>query len=140
MNTKNIHEIYKCSVCGNVVEVLTVGGGELVCCGKPMDLLEEKTSADEQGVAEKHVPVIEELPANVCQGKDGVIIKIGATEHPMEENHYIEWIEVITKNGACRTYLKPNDNPEIEACKCAFEEKLTIRTYCNVHGLWKTEI
>jgi len=72
-------KIYKCSVCGNIVELLHEGGGELVCCGQPMELLEEKTQ--DEG-AEKHVPVIEELPANVCQGKDGVIVKVGSVPHP----------------------------------------------------------
>jgi len=119
-------QIYKCNVCGNIVEVLHGGVGELVCCGQPMELLKEKT--EEVGL-EKHVPVIEKA--------DTVIkVKIGSVPHPMEENHYIEWVEIIADGGVCRKFLKPGDKPEAE-----FEikaEKIEAREHCNIHGLWKS--
>jgi len=129
-------EIYRCAVCGNIVEVLHAGGGQLVCCGQPMQLQAAKNS--DQG-AEKHLPVIEELPANVCHGKDGVKIKIGAVEHPMTADHYIEWIEIDTIDGKSgKKFLKPGDKPESE-----FQTRMNItgaRAYCNVHGLWEMNV
>ena len=122
-----LKQVYKCNVCGNIVEVLHTGVGELVCCGQPMELLQEKT-ADEG--REKHVPVIESTAK-------GVRVKVGDIPHPMEEKHYIEWIEVITDGGgSCRKFLKPGDKPEAE-----FEiasKKVAAREYCSVHGLWKS--
>ncbi len=118
-------QVYRCSICGNIVEVLYPGKGQLVCCGQPMQLLEEKT--EEEG-KEKHVPVIEKT-------EKGIKVKVGSVPHPMEENHYIEWIEVIADGKAYRKFLKPGDAPEAE-----FEiqpETLTVREYCSVHGLWK---
>jgi len=101
-------QIYKCSVCGNVVEILHVGTGELVCCDQPMTLMQAKTN--EEG-SEKHLPVIEVLPPNMCRDKDGFKIKVGSVEHPMEENHYIEWIEIITDDGKTgKKFLKPGEN------------------------------
>lgn len=126
MNVKNKHEVYKCSICGNIVEVLHVGNGELVCCGKPMDLQEEKTQDPVLG--EKHVPVIEVT-------ENGVKIKIGEVPHPMTEEHYIEWIEVISGNIVYRQDLKPGDNPSAEFL--ISREELIVRAYCNLHGLWK---
>jgi superoxide reductase len=127
------NQIYKCNICGNVVEVLTVGGGQLVCCGQPMELLEEKTGDEGK---EKHVPVVEILPANVCQGKDGFKIKVGEIPHPMEDGHFIEWIEIKTKDGKVgKKFLKPGDRPEADFYTRM--EILEIRAYCNVHGLWK---
>ncbi len=118
-------QIYKCSICGNIVEVLHTGVGELVCCGQPMDLVQVKTQDQGQ---EKHLPVIEIV-------EDGIKIKIGEVEHPMEENHYIEWIEVNTADGKSgKKFLKPGDKPE-----AIFQTKIVIesvRAYCNVHGLW----
>ena len=129
-------EIYKCAVCGNIVEVLHAGGGELVCCGQPMGLQVAKTM--DQGT-EKHLPVIVELPANVCHGKDGVKIKIGAVEHPMTPEHYIEWIEIDTVDGKSgKKFLKPGDKPESE-----FQTRMNIagaRAYCNIHGLWEMKM
>ena len=119
-------QIYKCNICGNIVEVLTVGGGELVCCGQPMELLKEKTEDVGQ---EKHVPVIEKI-------ETGWRIKVGAIPHPMEEKHYIEWIEIIADGRSFRKFLKPGNKPEAE-----FEikaEKIEAREYCNIHGLWKS--
>jgi len=129
-------QIYKCEVCGNIIEVLHTGAGELVCCGQPMKLQEEKK--EEEG-NEKHLPVIEILPANVCQGGDGAVVKIGATEHPMEDKHYIEWIEIITAdNKRGKKFLQPGDTPQVE-----FHTRAKIigaRAYCNVHGLWEMRI
>jgi len=117
-------QIYKCGICGNIVEVLHPGKGQLVCCGQPMELLKEKT---EDVGHEKHVPVIE---------REGNIIrvKVGSVSHPMEEKHYIEWIEVIAGNKIYRRFLKPGDNPE--AVFEIEEEKVEARMYCNLHGLW----
>jgi len=119
-------QVYKCNVCGNIVEVLHVGGGQLVCCGKLMELLQEKTQ--DVGL-EKHVPIIEKTA-------NGVKVKVGSISHPMEEKHYIEWIETIVDGRYCRKFLKPGDKPEAE-----FEvkaENITAREYCNIHGLWKS--
>ena len=120
-----LNEIYKCEICGNIVQMLHAGPGELVCCGQPMGLLEEKTA---EMALEKHVPVIE---------RDGDLIRIyvGSTLHPMEENHHIEWIELIADGRRQRKYLKPGDPPEaLFLCR---GEKLSAREYCNLHGLWK---
>lgn len=121
---KNKKEIYKCSVCGNIVEVLIVGGGELVCCGKPMELLEAKTQ--DQGL-EKHVPVIEKTT-------NGIKVKIGEIPHPMEQEHYIQFIEIIADGQVYRQELEPGQAPEAEFCIQA--EKIIAREYCNIHGLW----
>jgi len=130
------NQIYKCEICGNIVELLHSGAGKLVCCSMEMKLINEKTK--DEGL-EKHVPVVEELPANVCQGKDGVKIKIGEVEHPMEDNHYIEWIEIITDdNKRGKKFLKPGDRPEEKF----YTRKKIIgaRAYCNIHGLWTMTI
>lgn len=131
-----LKQIYKCSICGNIIEVLHTGIGELVCCGKPMELMVFKVK--EEGT-EKHLPVIEELPANMCRDKDGFKIKIGEVDHPMEENHYIEWIEIITSDGKSgKKFLKPGDKPESE-----FYTRVKVigaRAYCNIHGLWEVKI
>lgn len=119
-------QVYKCNVCGNIVEVLHAGAGQLVCCGQPMELLEEKTEDVGQ---EKHVPVMERT-------ETGVKVKVGSTPHPMEEKHHIEWIEIIADGRACRKFLKPGDEPEAE-----FETKagkIEAREYCNIHGLWRS--
>lgn len=118
-------EVYKCEVCGNIVEVVHEGAGALVCCGKPMVKLEENTT---DAAVEKHVPVIEKR-------EDGYFVKVGSVEHPMEETHYIEWIELIADGRAYRAFLKPGDKPE-----AFFEvqaEEITAREFCNLHGLWK---
>jgi len=120
-----LKQIYKCSVCGNIVEVIHASGGELVCCGKPMELLVEKTQ--DLGF-EKHVPVIERT-------EKGILVKVGSIPHPMEETHYIEWIEIIADGQSCRKFLKPGDKPE-----ALFEisaKEVVVREYCNIHGLWK---
>jgi superoxide reductase len=121
-----IKQIYKCEVCGNIVEVLHTGRKDLVCCGQPMVLLEEKTQ--DEGL-EKHVPIIEKTDR-------GVLVKIGSVPHPMEDKHYIEWIEIIADGRYCRKFLKPGDKPEAEFEVSA--EKITAREHCNIHGLWKS--
>ena len=118
-------EIYKCEVCGNIVEMLHEGKGELVCCGKPMKHFIENTV---DAAREKHVPVIETTP-------NGIKVKIGSVAHPMEEKHYIEWIEIIADGKAYRQFLKPGDAPE--ALFAITAATLTAREYCNLHGLWK---
>ena len=121
-------EIYKCDLCGNIVEVLHGGDGELVCCGQSMTLQDEK-KADTS--VEKHVPFIEKV-------ENGFSVRIGQnTAHPMEEKHFIEWIELIADGKAYRQFLKPGDAPE--ALFCVKAENVSAREYCNVHGLWKGE-
>jgi superoxide reductase len=121
--------IYKCSVCGNVVSVLEAHAGIVVCCGKPMELLKEKSAKDEG--REKHVPVIEKI-------KDGVKVKVGSISHPMEEKHFISLIQLIDKKGGVvmGKRLKPGDKPEAEFCCLVPAEVLRARIYCNIHGLW----
>lgn len=123
-----LRQIYKCNVCGNIVEVTHPGRGTLVCCGQPMTLLEERTVDVGR---EKHVPVIEKL-------EDKVLVRVGAVEHPMEEKHYIEWIELIVNDRMFRKYLRPGMRPEAEFTVRP-EGKLIAREYCNLHGLWKAE-
>ena len=120
-------QIYKCEICGNIVEVLHEGQGELVCCGQPMKLLVENTT---DASREKHVPVIEKTAT-------GVRVKVGSAPHPMEEKHYIEWIELHADEKVYRKFLKPLDKPEAEFCVTA--KKLSARDYCNIHGLWKSK-
>lgn len=120
-------EVYECEICGNIVEVLHTGKGQLVCCGQPMNLLQEKT--EDVGL-EKHVPVIEKT-------EFGVRVKVGSIPHPMEEMHYIEWIEIIVDGRVCRKFLKPSDKPEAEFQIEA--EKIEAREHCNIHELWKSK-
>jgi len=118
-------QIYKCKACGNIVEVLHGGDGELVCCGKPMELLEEKTA---DAKTEKHVPVIEKIDG-------GYKVKVGSVPHPMQEEHFIEWIELLADGKAYRQFLKPGDAPE--ATFAVKADSVSAREHCNVHGLWK---
>jgi len=121
-------EIYKCEVCGNIVEVLHEGVGELVCCGQPMKMFEEKTK--EEG-KEKHLPVVEKM-------ETGMKVKVGSIPHPMEDKHCIEWIQVVTKDGADRKFLKPGQAPEAQFPRT--QGVLAVREYCNIHGLWATKM
>lgn len=122
-------QVYKCEVCGNIVEVLHGGKGELVCCGQPMKLFVENTV---DAAKEKHVPVVEKVA-------EGIKVKVGSVPHPMDEKHYIEWIEVIDEEGkAYRQFLKPGEAPE--ALFCLPSGRYTVREYCNLHGLWKAEV
>lgn len=118
-------EIYKCEVCGNIVEVLHGGKGELVCCDKPMNLIKANTV---DAAKEKHVPVTEKI-------EGGVKVKVGNVAHPMEEKHYIEWIEIIADGKAYRQFLDPGQAPE--ALFSVEAGKISARAYCNIHGLWK---
>ena len=122
-----LREIYKCNICGNIVELVHAGVGSLVCCGEEMEQLKEKT---EDATTEKHVPYIEKT-------EKGVLVKVGQNQdHPMEEKHYIEWIQIIADGVSYRKFLKPGDKPEAE-----FEIKadtMQAREYCNVHGLWRS--
>ena len=119
-------EIYKCEVCGNIVEVLHQADGELVCCGQNMKLFKENTV---DAAKEKHVPVIEKTA-------EGLKVTVGSVPHPMEEKHYIEWVEIIDGDRSCRQFLKPGAAPE-----ATFDVNKTgviAREYCNLHGLWKS--
>jgi superoxide reductase len=118
-------QVYKCAACGNIVEVLHGGGGELVCCGKPMENLAAKTTDEGK---EKHVPVIEKIGG-------GIKVKVGSIAHPMEAEHYIEWIEVIADGKAYRQFLNPGDAPEAEFAVEAGQ--ITAREHCNKHGMWE---
>jgi len=118
-------EIYKCNACGNIVEILSAGDGQLECCNQAMEKLTAKTS--DQG-KEKHVPVIE-------QGDGTITVKVGSVTHPMEENHYIEWIEIIADGKTCRQFLKPGDQPQ--AVFNIDSASIIAREHCSVHGLWK---
>ena len=119
-------QIYKCNVCGNIVEFVHPAAGEVTCCGESMVLMDEKT-ADFK--TEKHVPILSESGS-------GVKIVVGSTAHPMTEEHYIEWIEVINGDYVNRKYLKPGDAPEAEFY-VPKQPGLIVRSYCNIHGLWK---
>ena len=118
-------EVYKCGVCGIIVEVLHGGGGELVCCGEPMNILVENTV---DAAREKYVPVMEKISG-------GTKVSVGSVPHPMEDKHYIEWIEIIADGKAYRQFLNPGDAPEttfnVEA------DQITAREYCNLHGHWQ---
>jgi len=118
-------EIYKCQKCGIIVEVLHEGAGQLVCCGQPMAKLTVNTV---DAAKEKHVPVIEKLP-------DGCKVKVGSVPHPMEEKHYIEWIELLADGIAYRKFLKPGDVPE--AVFNVKANNVSAREHCNIHGLWE---
>lgn len=122
-------EIYRCNICGNIVEVLHIGTGMLECCKNPMELLKEK----KDGVGpEKHVPVIEETD-------EGVKVKIGSIPHPMEENHCIELVEIIANDELYRKFLKPGDKPEVEFnVKVDDINQIDVREYCCIHGLWRS--
>jgi superoxide reductase len=121
-------QIWKCDICGNIVEILHGGMDALVCCDQPMNLKEEQ-NADSS--TEKHVPVIEKTD-------NGIKVTVGSTLHPMEEKHYIEWIEVVNGDYIQRKYLKPGDEPVAEFY-VPYSDKLVAREYCNVHGNWTTE-
>jgi superoxide reductase len=118
-------QVYKCEMCGNIVEVLSGGGPVTECCGQPMDLMVENTV---DAAREKHVPVVEKV-------EGGVKVKLGEVPHPMIKEHYIQWIELIADDYTHIKFLKPGDEPE--ACFSVAGETVTARAYCNLHGLWK---
>jgi superoxide reductase len=122
-----LRELYRCEICANVVEIAHEGATSLVCCGQPMGKLDAKTQDEGK---EKHVPVIEETEC--C-----VKVKVGSAEHPMEEKHYIKFIEVLTKNQVLRAELKPGQKPEADFC-VAKSDIIEVREFCTVHMLWKS--
>ena len=119
------NEVFKCDVCGHIIEVLHDGKGELVCCGQPMKLMTENTT---DASKEKHVPVVEKVAG-------GIKVKVGSVAHPMEEKHYIEWIQSIADAKSYRQFLAPGQAPE--AVFPVETTSITAREYCNLHGLWK---
>jgi superoxide reductase len=121
-------EVYKCEVCGNITKVVHNSGGLLVCCGKPMILQQEKTA--DQG-KEKHVPIVE-------KSEKGIMVRVGSIPHPMEEKHYLEWVEVRDGENVYIRGFKPGEKPETEFC-CA-DTNVKARAYCNVHGLWTNKV
>ena len=118
--------IYRCNVCGNIVEVLHSGAGDLVCCNQNMELLVEN-SVD--AATEKHVPVVEKT-------SDGYKVTVGSVAHPMTDEHYIEWISLCADGVTYRTFLKPGEAPE--AVFCIEADDVSAHCYCNLHGLWKS--
>lgn len=120
------NQVYKCGVCGNTVEVVAVGGGELHCCGQPMNLLAENST---DAAVEKHVPVVEKIDG-------GYKVSVGSVAHPMAEEHYIPWIELIADGVVYRAFLRPGAAPE--AVFHIDAGAVTARAYCNLHGLWKS--
>jgi superoxide reductase len=124
-----LNQVYKCEICGNIMEVVHEGAGQLVCCGQPMKLLEENKV---DAAIEKHVPVIEKT-------KKGIKVKVGSVPHPMLPEHYIEWIEIIADGKIYKKFLRPGDSPEAEFCiEAAVTSKIEARELCNLHGLWKS--
>ncbi len=128
MKGKNMAErlqVYKCELCGNIIEILHGGKGEIACCDKPMVLMSENTV---DAAKEKHVPVLEKISG-------GAKVKVGEVAHPMEEKHSIEWIEIIADGKVYRQFLSPGDTPE--ATFAVEAAQISARAYCNLHGLWK---
>ncbi len=121
-----LHQVYECQVCGNRVEVIRPGAGTLVCCNQPMNLYEENTVDASQ---EKHVPVI-------TKTENGYRVQVGSVIHPMIEEHYIEWIELVADGMVYRKYLKPGEEPVAEFITDA--EDVYAREFCNLHGLWRS--
>ena len=119
-------QVYKCEACGNIVEVIHEGPGQLVCCGQPMILFVENTV---DAAKEKHVPVVEKTDK-------GIKVTVGSVPHPMGEDHYIEWVELIADGKAYRQFLEPGGAPEATFDVTA--DQITVREYCNLHGLWKS--
>jgi len=120
-------EVYKCNVCGNIVEIMHGGPGALVCCDQPMALQDENTV---DAATEKHVPVIE-------IGADSITVKVGSVTHPMEESHYIQWIELIADGKSYTQFLQPGQAPQ--ATFPVIAKQVTAREYCNLHGHWKAD-
>jgi superoxide reductase len=118
-------QVYRCAICGNIVEVVHEGRGQLTCCKQPMKVMKENTV---DAAKEKHVPVIEKTDK-------GVKVKVGSVEHPMEDEHYIEWIELLYEGRVCRKFLGPDDAPEAEFAVQA--DEVSAREYCSLHGLWR---
>ncbi len=125
------YDVYKCEECGNVVMVLHFGGGDLVCCGQKMVKQEEQTA---DSSTEKHVPIIEKTDG-------GYTVTVGSTLHPMLENHWIQWIELVVDGERMMKELKPGDEPVAKfCCSCSDVKSVSAREYCNIHGLWRGEL
>lgn len=124
---EKVNEIYRCAICGNIVEILHSGVGEILCCNEPMGLLEAGTTDASQ---EKHVPVVEKVDG-------GYRVKVGSVAHPMEEKHYIEFIELLADGKVYRQALQPGQAPE--AFFAIDAAQVTVREYCNLHGLWEAK-
>ena len=118
--------VYKCMVCGNIVEIVHAAGGDLTCCGQPMKSMVENTV---DASKEKHIPVVERVA-------NGVKVTVGSVPHPMEEKHFIEWIEIVAGDSVHRRYLKPGAAPSA-VFEGVTDTQITVREYCNLHGLWK---
>ena len=118
-------QVYKCNVCGNMVEMVHAGAGKLVCCNQPMELQQAGTTDAAQ---EKHVPVVEKADG-------GIKVTVGSVAHPMEDEHSIEWIEAVVDGKAYRQFLDPGQAPE--AFFPVNGDQVTVREYCNLHGLWQ---
>lgn len=121
----NLTNVYKCDICGNIVEVLNAGAGALVCCGHNMTEQVENTT---DAAVEKHVPVVE-------LSEEGIVVSVGSAEHPMTDDHYITWVEVLSSDYSYRINLKPGDKPKV--CFPPLKGDIKVRAYCNLHGLWK---
>lgn len=121
-----LNEVYKCTICGNIVEVVHTGKGTLVCCGEPMNLLNENTTESQYN--EKHVPV-------VAKEGDSIVVTVGSVLHPMIDTHYIEWVEVLCGDNVYRKNLKPGEEPVARFENVPKAD--AVRAYCNLHGLWK---
>ena len=119
------NNILKCNLCGNIIEVIEAHSDNLVCCGQDMNILQENII---EASTEKHIPAVEKT-------NGGILVKIGSIAHPMEEKHYIQWVEVISKNKSYKKFFSPNNKPE--AFFPIEDDKLIVRAYCNLHGLWK---
>ena len=124
-----LNDIYKCEVCGNIVEIVHSGAGTLVCCGQPMKLM---TANIVDAAQEKHVPVIE-------QDGNKFTVKVGSVPHPMTPEHHIEWIELVVGEAVYKKFLAPDGTPEATFCVETNGQPLFAREYCNLHGLWKSE-
>ncbi|MBR4741803.1 MAG: desulfoferrodoxin [Desulfovibrio sp.] len=122
-----IREVYKCALCGNIIEILHAGSCVPVCCDQPMELVEEGVI---EASKEKHIPVIEKI-------EGGYKVTVGEVAHPMIDKHFIQWIELLTENSVLRTELTPKDAPE--AVFFTSSTNVSARAYCNLHGLWKAE-
>lgn len=120
------YDIYRCTTCENVVEMVLAKGGHLICCGNPMVKMEAQAS---DGAVEKHIPVIEVK-------EEGVLVSVGAVAHPMTEEHSIQWIELTVDGVVYKKYLNPGDSP-VALFKGLKGQEITAREYCNLHGLWK---
>ena len=123
-----INQVYKCEVCGNIVEIISKVAGVLTCCGKDMVLQTENTK---EASVEKHIPVFK-------TDDEVITVSVGDVAHPMDDKHYIEWIEIITKNKVYRKNLNHVDNAKAEFTVPIVERIVKIRAYCNIHGLWST--